>query len=93
MCYPSESDPVRFSIGSRPSPNCRLKYAFIALLFWMERLYAFPRERHATPATSHIAVERRGRAEDAALEVEFRRIEDGANQWGVSTCLEIVLAR
>jgi hypothetical protein len=64
----------------------------LALLFCMERLYAFLQDCNATQATTHVVVERRGKTEDAALELEFRRIKDGANRWGALTCVEIVFA-
>lgn len=64
----------------------------IALLFCMERLYAHLRDQRATSETTHIVVECRGKKEDAALELEFRRIRDGANRWGRLACLELVFA-
>lgn len=64
----------------------------IALLFCMERLYAYLRDQRAINETTHIVVECRGKKEDAALELEFRRIRDGANQWGRLACLELAFA-
>jgi hypothetical protein len=64
----------------------------MALLFCMERLFAFLRDAHATSGVTHIVVEGRGRKEDAGLELEFRRIRDGANQWGRLDCLDLVFA-
>jgi len=63
----------------------------IALLFCIERLFAFLRSANASGAT-HIVVECRGKKEDAALELEFRRIRDGANRWGRLDGLELVFA-
>jgi hypothetical protein len=63
----------------------------IALLFCMERLYAFMRDAGATEQTTHIIVERRGKKEDEELELEFRRIADGANMWRCRMdCFELV---
>jgi hypothetical protein len=64
----------------------------IALLFCVERLYAFLRGRAATVSTTHVVVERRGKKEDAALELEFRRIAGGSGKWGAIDCLELVFA-
>lgn len=64
----------------------------IALCFCMERAYAFLKERSQHDRTTHIVVERRGRREDDALELAFRRIRDGANQWGAMPGFEIVFA-
>jgi hypothetical protein len=64
----------------------------IALLFCMERLYAYLRDERALDGTTHVVFERRGKKEDAALELEFRRIRDGANQWGQLDCLDLVFA-
>jgi hypothetical protein len=62
----------------------------IALLFCVERLFAFLRDNGAAEATTHVVVERRGKKEDVALELEFRGICDGANHWGRLQCLDIV---
>jgi hypothetical protein len=62
------------------------------MLFCMERTYAYLREHGQTDQTTHVVFERRGSAEDRDLELEFRRIRDGANRWGQLDCLEIVFA-
>ena len=54
----------------------------IALCFCMERAYAFLKDRGEHTSPTHIVVEKRGKREDDALELAFRRIRDGANQWG-----------
>jgi hypothetical protein len=64
----------------------------MALLFCMERLYDFLRGEQVLDATTHIVVECRGKKEDAALELEFRRIRDGANQWGRLEGLDLIFA-
>ena len=64
----------------------------IALTFCMERAYRFLRERNQHELTTHIVVERRGKREDAELELAFRRIRDGANLEGTMPGFEIVFA-
>lgn len=54
----------------------------IAVAFCVERLQHWLRERGAADKTTHVIVERRGAAEDAKLELEFRRIIDGHNAIG-----------
>jgi len=63
-----------------------------ALVFCMERAYAFLRDRNQHHLTTHIVVERRGKREDDELELEFRRIRDGGNRWGPMPNFEIVFA-
>ncbi|GGD23039.1 DUF3800 domain-containing protein [Pyruvatibacter mobilis] len=58
----------------------------LALLFCMERLVRFLQERGESGKQAHIIFERRGRREDADLELEFRRICDTKSRtdkaWG-----------
>jgi Protein of unknown function (DUF3800) len=61
----------------------------IALAFCMERLHHFLRERGQGDRLTHINVERRGKKEDDALELEFRRIADGRNAVGTMPNLSI----
>lgn len=51
----------------------------IALTFCMERLQRWLSEHGQGGHQTHFLVERRGSAEDAKLELEFRRIADGRN--------------
>jgi hypothetical protein len=51
----------------------------LALGFGLERVYRFLQEKCQDNKKTHIVVERRGRKEDNELELEFRRICDGAN--------------
>ncbi len=53
----------------------------IALQVCLERLYEFLLEQGQTNKMTHIVVEKRGRKEDAELELEFRRICGGENQF------------
>jgi len=64
----------------------------IALRFCMERAYAFLKDRGQDAQRTHIIVERRGKQEDDALELAFRRIRDGSNRWGPMPGFEIVFA-
>lgn len=64
----------------------------LALMFCMERAYAFLQDRHQHTRTTHIVVERRGRREDNDLELAFRRICDGKNYQGAMAGFEMVFA-
>jgi hypothetical protein len=61
----------------------------IALVFCMERLFYFLRDLRQGDKTTYLLVECRGAKEDAKLELEFRRICDGANQAGKMPNLDI----
>jgi hypothetical protein len=63
----------------------------LALAYGLERIYSFLRERQQTQKRTHIIFECRGKKEDKDLELEFRRVCDGANQWGVLP-FDIILA-
>lgn len=52
----------------------------IALTFCMERLQRWLGEQGQADRMTHLMVERRGKAEDQKLELEFRRIVGGQNQ-------------
>ncbi len=60
----------------------------LALVYGLERIYSFLRERQQTQKRTHIIFECRGKKEDKDLELEFRRVCDGANQhfWTIATC-------
>jgi hypothetical protein len=64
----------------------------IALGFGLERVHYYLQARGAGTAKTHVIVEQRGRREDAGLELEFRRVCDGANYHGSQLPLEIVFA-
>ena len=61
----------------------------IALAFCMERLQRDLISRGQNELTTHVQVECRGKAEDAKLELEFRRICDGKNMLGKMPNLDI----
>lgn len=52
----------------------------LALGFCLETLHEFMQEKHQEQLTTHVLVECRGKKEDGDLELEFRRICDGANR-------------
>ncbi|WP_029889048.1 DUF3800 domain-containing protein [Polycyclovorans algicola] len=53
-----------------------------ALRYGLERLYGFLDEKGQSERVTHVVVECRGKKEDRDLELEFRRICDGANLLG-----------
>lgn len=64
----------------------------VALGFGLERVHYYLQAQGAHSDRTHVMVERRGRREDAELELEFRRICDGGNYNGEHMPLEIVFA-
>ncbi len=64
----------------------------LALTFCMERTYRYLKEHAGAGGKTHIVVERRGKREDDALELEFRRICDGMNYFREHLPFEIVMA-
>lgn len=64
----------------------------VALSYGLERVYYFLREQNAHQSMTHIVVEKRGKAEDNELELEFRRICDGTNYEGVNLPFNIIFS-
>ena len=64
----------------------------LALGFCLETLYELMQEKQQDGALTHVVVECRGKKEDNELELEFRRICDGANRLGISLPFDIVYA-
>jgi len=64
----------------------------LALGFCLETLYEFLKEKNQVDTLTHVVVECRGPKEDKDMELEFRRICDGANSMGFSLPFEIVFA-
>lgn len=64
----------------------------LALGFCLETLFEFLQEKNQDDTLTHVVVECRGPKEDKDLELEFRRICDGANRMGRSLPFEIVFA-
>lgn len=54
----------------------------LALGFCLETLFELIREKQQDERPTHVIVECRGKKEDRDLELEFRRVCDGANRWG-----------
>jgi hypothetical protein len=64
----------------------------IALVFCMERAYAFIKDRGQHDRRTHVIVEKRGKREDNQLALVFRRVCAGDNRWGPMPNFEIVFA-
>jgi hypothetical protein len=64
----------------------------LALGFCLETLYEFLQEKNQNGALTHVVVECRGKKEDNELELEFRRICDGANRLGISLPFDVIFA-
>lgn len=64
----------------------------LALGFCMETLHAFLEEKGEQEKETHVVVESRGAKEDKELELEFRRVCDGANQLGMSLPFKILFS-
>jgi hypothetical protein len=64
----------------------------LALGFCLETLYEFLQEKSQDDTLTHVVVECRGAKEDKDLELEFRRICDGANRQSRRLPFEIVFA-
>lgn len=64
----------------------------VALKFCLEQLQDFLSEKDQLEGTTHVVVECRGKKEDAELELEFRRICDGANRFSSPLPFSIVFA-
>lgn len=64
----------------------------IALAFGLERAYLFLKSRGEAQKLTHVVFENRGRKEDNELELEFRRVCDGANYFSRHLPFDIVLA-
>jgi len=61
----------------------------IALGFGLERVFYYLRSVDAIAHKTHVVVEKRGRKEDDELELEFRRVCDGANYERIPLPFEI----
>ena len=62
----------------------------LALGFCLETLYEFLLEKYQDAKKTPIVFEFRGKKEDKDLELEFRRVCDGANKLGVQLPFEII---
>jgi len=64
----------------------------LAMEFGLERIYRLLHGHEQDNRTTHIVCEARGSKEDAELELEFRRIRDGANYLNKRLPFELVIA-
>jgi hypothetical protein len=64
----------------------------IGLAFGLERVEKVLRRHGQTGRTTHVIFESRGKKEDDELELEFRRVRDGANYLGTRLSFEIAFA-
>ncbi|MBW8843751.1 MAG: DUF3800 domain-containing protein [Burkholderiales bacterium] len=64
----------------------------LALAFCLETLYELLQEKKQDDTLTHVVVECRGKKEDNELELEFRRICDGANRLGERLPFDVVFA-
>jgi hypothetical protein len=64
----------------------------VAMTLGLERVYWFLNEKNEGYLTTFVVFEARGKKEDTELELEFRRVCDGANGCGTRLPLDIVFA-
>lgn len=64
----------------------------LALGFGLERIYRLLKDAGQDDALTFVVCEARGPKEDAELELEFRRIRDGANYFHKSLPFELIVA-
>ena len=76
-------------LGNREMPS---NPYHVALGFCLETLYDFLLEKKQDDTLTHVIFESRGKKEDDELELEFRRICDGANRHGRNLPFDIILA-
>jgi hypothetical protein len=81
-----EKEKLRSRVTSETNPY------HIALGFCLETLYEFLQEKRQQNLMTHVVVERRGKKEDNELELEFRRMCDGANRLNISLPFNVCFA-
>ena len=64
----------------------------LAVAFCLERAYKLVKGKRQTDKITHVVFEKRGSREDNDLELEFRRVCDGANRFGIHLPFDIVFA-
>ena len=74
------------------SPDQNENPYHLALGFCLETLYEFLQEKSQHKQLTHVVFECRGKKEDDELELEFRRMTDGANRVGINFPFEIIFA-
>lgn len=78
--------PLQTKSAAPPNPY------HLALGYCLETLYEFLQEKNQDTKLTHVVVECRGKKEDNELELEFRRICDGANRWGSALPFDVKFA-
>ncbi len=79
-------------------PKHAAKYAnpyhpyYLSLQFGLERIYSFMRQHGQDERVTHVICEARGAKEDAELELQFRRVRDGAYLSRCALPFELVIA-
>ena len=73
---------LRTRLGAAANPY------HVALEFGLERVFLQLQQRKQVGRTTHVVFESRGRLEDAALELEFRRIQGNTRLRGLAQTLE-----
>lgn len=64
----------------------------LAMQYGLEQLYGYLTDLDQKNSKTHVVFEARGRPEDLALEVEFRRVCDGQNSSQILLPFEVVIA-
>lgn len=64
----------------------------VAMEFGLERIFYEMQSKRQHKRKTHVVFERRGKKEDAELELEFRRILDHSKAKGIGDALELVMA-
>jgi len=64
----------------------------VALGYGLERVFYYLRSNGGIAGKTYVIVEKRGKKEDAELELEFRRVCDGANYEKIRLSFDIVFA-
>ena len=64
----------------------------LAMRFGLEQLYHALHDFEQNENITHVVFEARGRKEDGELELEFRRVCDGANSLGISFPFRVLIA-
>lgn len=86
ICCVIDKKPLRDKANISTNPY------HLALGFCLETLQDFLKEKHQQNKLTHVIFECRGKREDNDLELEFRRICDGANRLGVPLSFEVKFA-
>lgn len=84
ICSVIHKEPYRRRYANPDNPY------HVALGFGLERVFYYLRSQGGAALKTHIIVERRGKQEDAELELEFRRICDRGNYHGYQLPFDVV---